>query len=406
MPSRLPHFSCADEGYHAWRTLEVAAGGRQLLVATKPGVPGGAGLDPSAGLLIDHVEVREGDVVRDLACGPGAAGAFAALAAPGVLLRLSDRNLLAVEAARRTLAANGVEGAELAFGHGAGGAPAPAEVVLLRIPQAKVPTLQLLWDAYHALRPGGSCYLAGPNDEGVRTALRSMAALFGSVEVLGYRGGARVGVAVRPERAAAAEGEFDLPWLDPDRFHRFEVEAPGGTLEVRSRPGVFSWDRPDRGSQALLEAMEVEGAERILELGCGNGIVGTAAARMAPGARVTMVDVDAEAVRSARRTADANDVGERCEVLASDGAAGVAERRFDRVLANPPFHVGKATDLEVPAQFVRDAARVLAPGGRLYLVANRTLPYEAWLSACFGSYRTAVDGREFKVLAAERGAGD
>jgi 16S rRNA (guanine1207-N2)-methyltransferase len=398
----VPDFDCADTAYHAWLTLEVKAPGRRLAMATKPGVPGAGVLDPSAGLLMDHLEVGAGETVWALNCGTGVAGAFAALAAPGVRAHLSDRNLLAVEAARRTLAANGVEGAEVAFAQGSAGLPAPADVVLLRIPQAKVPTLQLLWDAYQGLRPGGRCYLAGPNDEGVRPALRSMAALFGAAELLGYRGGHRVGVAVRPDRPPAAEGDFELPWTDPDRFLRFEVETVGGRYEVRSRPGVFSWDRPDRGSRALLEAMEVEGAREVLELGCGYGIVGTAAARLAPAARVTMVDVDAEAVRSARRTADANGVGERCLVLASDGAAAVAERRFDRVLANPPFHVGRATDLEVPAQFVRDAFRVLAPGGRLYLVANRTLPYEAWLRACFGAYRTVVDGREFKVLAAEK----
>ncbi|HYW05560.1 MAG TPA: methyltransferase, partial [Longimicrobium sp.] len=76
--------------------------------------------------------------------------------------------------------------------------------------------------------------------------------------------------------------------------------------------------------------------------------------------------------------------------------------RFDVVVSNPPFHVGKATDLDVPAQFIRDAARVLKPGGRLFMVANRTLPYEAWVEACFGSYRILVDGREFKVIAATR----
>ncbi len=75
------------------------------------------------------------------------------------------------------------------------------------------------------------------------------------------------------------------------------------------------------------------------------------------------------------------------------------------MLVNPPFHVGRATDLEVPAQLIRDAARVLVPGGRLFLVANRTLPYEAWIERCFGGVQTVHDGREFKVLAATKGRG-
>lgn len=398
-------FDCADADYHRWRTTELSVGGRRFAAATKPGVPGYGGLDPSVGLLLDHLSVSPGERVWDLHCGSGAAGTRAALAAPGVRVGMADRNLLAVQAARRTLAANGVEDAEVAFGHGAAGLDGPADVVLVRIPKGRIPLLQLLWEAYQGLRPGGLCYLAGPNDEGARTALRSMAALFGGAELLGYRGGSRVGVATRSDRPPAAGAEFDLPWTDPDRFHRFRVDTRGGSYEVCSRPGVFSWDRLDRGSLALVEAMEVEGAEAVLELGCGYGIVGMAAARLAPDTRVTLVDVDADALRSARRSVAANGLAERCEVLASDGAAALGERRFDRVLVNPPFHVGRATDLEVPAQLIRDAARVLVPGGRLFLVANRTLPYEAWIERCFGGVQTVHDGREFKVLAATKGRG-
>lgn len=396
-------FRCGDADYHRWRTGEVTVGGESLAVVSKPGVLSFGELDPSAGLLLDHLEVGHADTVCDLHCGAGVVGTLAALRAPGGRVWMADGNLLSVQAARRTLEANGVLNAEVAFSRGADAYSAdPADVAVVRLPKGKIPTLQMLWDAYRVLKPGGRCYLAGGNDEGIRTALRQMEALFGEAVVLGYRGGHRVGMATRPDAPAARTGDFDTPWLDPERFHTFRADVPGGACKVFSRPGVFSWDRLDRGSQALLEVMEVGRAERILELGCGYGIVGTAAARAAPGAQVTMVDVDVEAVRSTRRTADENGVGDRCEVLASDAADAVADRRFDLVLANPPFHVGKATDLDVPAQFIRDAARVLDRGGRLILVANRTLPYEAWVRECFGSYRAVLDGREFKVLAATR----
>jgi len=71
-------------------------------------------------------------------------------------------------------------------------------------------------------------------------------------------------------------------------------------------------------------------------------------------------------------------------------------------VSNPPFHVGKATALNVPLQFMRDAFNVLRPGGRLLLVANRTLPYEAALTDLFGNMRTVHDGQRFKVLSATR----
>jgi len=393
-------FDCADTAYGEWRADEVVVGRRELRMVSKPGVLSFGELDPAAGLLLDHMEVEAGESVCDLHAGSGIVGTLAALS--GARVWMSDRSLLGVEAARRTLEANGAS-AEVVFGSGAAalGAP-PADVAVVRLPKGKIPTLQLLWDAFHILRPGGRCYLAGGNDEGIRTALRQMEELFGGAELLGYRGGHRVGVAVRPEGEAARAGAFDVPWLDPERFHTFGVSTRGGKYEIHSRPGVFSWDRFDRGSQALIESVEAEGAAEVLELGCGYGIVGMAVARLAPEARVTMVDVDVEAVSSARRSVEANGLADRCEVLASDVAGAVEGRRFDVVVSNPPFHVGKATDLDVPAQFIRDAARVLKPGGRLFMVANRTLPYEAWVEACFGSYRIVVDGREFKVIAATR----
>lgn len=403
-PTAHEAFDCADSGYRAWRVEEVVSRGRTLRMATKPGLLSAAELDPAAALLLDHLEVGVADRVDVLNSGSGVVGALAALAAPGGRVRLADRSLVAVEASRRTLAANGAEGAEVHLSQGLahlGGATSDAVVV--RLPQGKVPALQLLWDAHRLLRPGGRCWIAGGNDEGIRTALRQMEELFGSSTLLAYRGGHRVGVGVRGEAGPPASPEPAARWVEADSFHELTIETRGGAYEIRSRPGVFSWERFDRGSQALVEAMEVRPGDGVLDLGCGYGIVGLAAARLEPTARVTMLDVDVEAVRSAARSAEANGLADRCEALVSDVAGAVRERRFDLVVANPPFHVGKATDLDVPAQFIRDAAAVLRPGGRLLLVANRTLPYERWIEACFGAYRSVVDGREFKVLGAVLG---
>ena len=87
-------------------------------------------------------------------------------------------------------------------------------------------------------------------------------------------------------------------------------------------------------------------------------------------------------------------------VVVSDVASAVIDERFDVVVSNPPFHVGKATNLELPLQFIRDAFEVLNPKGRLYLVANRTLPYESMIAEQFGSVQTVHDGVRFKVLSA------
>lgn len=116
-----------------------------------------------------------------------------------------------------------------------------------------------------------------------------------------------------------------------------------------------------------------------------------------------MVDADIEAVRSATRSAAANGVA-NTHAIASDVAGSVLEERFDIVVTNPPFHVGKVTDLDVPMQFISDAHEVLLPAGRMLLVANRTLPYEQAIKHRFGNVENLHDGPRFKVLAATRQA--
>jgi 16S rRNA (guanine1207-N2)-methyltransferase len=149
--------------------------------------------------------------------------------------------------------------------------------------------------------------------------------------------------------------------------------------------------------------MEIRDGDTVLDLGCGSGALGIVASSLTSG-QIAMVDADIEAVRSATRTAEANGLT-NWRALASDVAGAVLDERFDVVVTNPPFHVGKATDLDVPLQFIIDAHDVLAPGGRMFLVANRTLPYEQAVTHRFGNVSNLHDGPRFKVLTAVRANG-
>ncbi len=401
--SHSGRFRCDDDYYFRWLTSELFVGDRRLALVSKPGVPAFGELDPSEGLLLDNIDIATSDRICSLQCGSGAVGTLAALRAPGGRVWMTDHNLVSVESARRTLEANEITNAEVTFGNDDEKLRTPfADVATIRLPKGRTPILQSIRNAYRALRPGGRCYIAGGNDEGIKPALKHLATLFGDAAVIAHRSGHRLGFAIRPDSPATHSDVFDTPSLSDDYFHNFPVSVRGITFEVFSRPGVFSWERLDGGTQALLDVVDMKGATRILDLGCGMGVVGVAAALQAPAAHVTMVDANAEAVRSSTRTVSENGLVERCEVLSSDVAAAVADRTFDVVLTNPPFHTGKATDLDVPAQFIRDAKRVLTPGGKFYLVANRTLPYEAWLNECFGSHNVEHNGQNFKVLSATR----
>ncbi len=396
-----------NDEYRVWRQSSVNVAGRALLLASKPGVFAHESVDPSSVLLAQHVRAAAGDVVVHMNCANGLLGAALALGGQAGRVVLTDRNVLAIEASSRTLAANGVRDAELHVGHGTLALPGglAADVVAIRIPLEKLALLQLLHDALAMLKAGGFCYIAGATNEGAKSAANTMKLLFGNATTVVTEGGHRVVRAIKPvDMVATPDDAPNSPYVMPDIFNEQTLDLRGETYTFSSRPGVFSWDHLDEATATLVEHMDVRPGDRVLDLGCGYGVLGVVAAHRAGGPHpVTMVDVDSEAVRSATRSAHAAGLF-TARVLGSDIASAVLQERYDLVVTNPPFHVGKTTDLSVPIQFIADAFTVLAPGGRLNLVANRTLPYEGAITYLFGNITTVHDGRRFKVLSAVKPA--
>jgi len=390
-----------DTPYYRWQSVTESIAGDRLLLATKPGVFSFGRADPAARLLAEQADIRGGDVVVQLNCGNALFGVVAARVAAHVYV--TDRHLVSIQAAQRTLALNGVDNANATLGHGSFVLPGDlrADVVGIRIPHEKQALLQLLHDAFLLLKPGGRCYVAGANNEGIKPAQRTLADSFGNANKLAEHSSHRVVVATKRSDVPHEADVFSSPFLEGDAFREVFATLRGQPLTLYSRPGVFSWEHPDEATALLAEHMVINTGESVLDLGCGSGALGVVAARLSNGGRVRLVDADIEAVRSSRGTIEVSGV-KNCSVVVSDIASAVIDERFDVVVSNPPFHVGKATNLELPLQFIHDAWAVLEPGGRLYLVANRTLPYESMIQERFSNVQCVHDGVRFKVLSARK----
>lgn len=169
---------------------------------------------------------------------------------------------------------------------------------------------------------------------------------------------------------------------------------PGGW---RTAPGVFSADGIDPASALLAGALPGDLAGRVADLGAGWGFLAAEVLKRERVKRVDLVEADHAALDCAR----INVTDPRAQFHWADATRWRPEARLDHVVTNPPFHQSRAADPGLGQGFIRAAAGMLRPGGRLWLVANRHLPYEDALRAAFGQAEEAPggDGR-FKILTA------
>lgn len=185
----------------------------------------------------------------------------------------------------------------------------------------------------------------------------------------------------------------DVPLDNYYRYRERTFHARNHAFRVVTKPGVFSWERLDTGTRLLIEAMDVDPADTALDLGCGYGIVGLAAAGMAPQGRVYLADSSTVGVEAARRTLALNDVT-NAEVRLSDVASAVRDVAFDVVATHLPR--GKV----LARQFIAEAAAVLKPGGRLYLAGHKKAgikPFVAYAQEVFGNGEVIVFKKGYRV---------
>jgi 16S rRNA (guanine1207-N2)-methyltransferase len=198
-----------------------------------------------------------------------------------------------------------------------------------------------------------------------------------------------------PDRSAYhGEGPF------PTTFESDDGRGPPFT--VYGHGGVFSRERLDVGTRVLLEHMPVTtGPRRIVDLGCGSGILGTRAALENPEASLLFVDDSYAAVESARLTfRGACGPDRAADFRATDALHGIEGESADLVLNNPPFHDGQVKGDAIAWSMFTGAKRVLRRGGELWVVGNRHLGYHEKLRRIFGNCETVSSNPRFVVLVA------
>ncbi|MFG3692293.1 methyltransferase [Stutzerimonas stutzeri] len=266
---------------------------------------------------------------------------------------------------------------------------APFDSAVLFLPKSRELTDYLL-GALAARLSGRQLYLVGEKRAGVERAARQLAG-FGEPRKLDSARHCQLWQ-VRVTNSPPA------PELQALAQH-FELQLADGPLRVVSLPGVFSHGRLDRGTALLLEQLDALPSGRLLDFGCGAGIIGASLKRRYPDSEVVLLDVDAFAVESSRMTLAAN--GLDAQVIAGDGIAASPDG-CAAIISNPPFHQGVHTHYEASETLLERAASHLRPGGELRLVANAFLRYPPLIEAHLGPCETLVHADGFRIYRAQR----
>lgn len=304
-------------------------------------------------------------------------------------------SFLSQEATRANLARAGVEPGAVGLLTTQDPPPERVDVLLVRVPKS----LALLEDQLLRLAPAVHAGTVVVGTGMVKEIHTSTLQLF--ERILG------------PTRTSLARQKARLIFCTPDpALERpanrwpYSYALPEGVGAVSGRTvvnhaGVFCADRLDIGTRFFLEHLPAgTGGGRVVDLGCGNGVVGTAVAVADPQAEVLFVDESFQAVASAEATYKANGVPGHAEFRVGDGLAGVAPGSVDLVLNNPPFHSHQATTDATAWRMFAGAKRALRPGGELWVIGNRHLGYHVTLKRLFGNSRLVASDPKFVVLKA------
>ena len=278
--------------------------------------------------------------------------------------------------------------------------PPRIDVLLIRVPKL----LALLEDQLHRLAPrlhANSVVVGTGKATEIHTStLNLFEQLIGPT---------RTSLAVRKARLIFSDPNIERP-LPPNPWpltYPLPVDRKLGAIsgrEVTNHAGVFCADRLDIGTRFFLQHLPAtRGGQHVVDLGCGNGVVGTAAALANPSARLTFIDESFPAVASARATFESN-VADRGDTrfLAGDAMSPLPDADVDLVLSNPPFHTHRATTDLVAWRMFTGARRALRPGGELWVVGNRHLGYHVKLRKIFGNCETVAASPKFVALRSVR----
>ena len=227
--------------------------------------------------------------------------------------------------------------------------------------------------------------LAGEKSAGIESAKKAFEKNIGPVEqkIVGNHSALYVG---KNKKLGADKKIEDFLSYSP-------ISYKDAQIEIANLPGVFSAGELDEGTRLLLDHIPYD-KKKMLDVGCGSGVIGTIYKKKNQASEVLMSDRSKLAVMAARKTLEANKLS--AKVMESDVFENI-KGKFDLIVSNPPFHRGVDTDYSFIENFARGAKQHLKRDGKAYVVANSFLPYGKVLKKFFEKTDILADDGKFKI---------
>ncbi|MGF1693402.1 16S rRNA (guanine(1207)-N(2))-methyltransferase RsmC [Photobacterium kagoshimensis] len=263
------------------------------------------------------------------------------------------------------------------------------DMILLYWPKAKAEADYLLSMLLAKFGTGTEICVVGENRSGVRSAEKMFTPYgpltkYDSARRCGFYWG-RCDNEVKPFELSA--------W-----FRNYPITVAGTELTIRSLPGVFSHGEFDKGSELLLNTLpKLRG--KVLDFGCGAGVIGAVMKTNNPSIELELCDISALAIESAKETFKINNL--EAKFTATDVYAELPGS-YNYLISNPPFHAGLKTFYTATEDFIAQAPQHLHDDGALIIVANSFLQYPPLIEKSLGECRTAASTNKFNIYAAKK----
>lgn len=261
------------------------------------------------------------------------------------------------------------------------------DLLLIFIPKAKQEVQYLLANLTPHLEAGAAIILVGEKKCGIKSAgtlLKPYATTINSLD------SARHCTLLYCELNKTVAPFEQSQWIKT-----YYVKINDVTLQICSLPGVFSHGELDKGTQLLLENLPTKLTGKLLDFGCGAGVIGCYLQTRFPELEIDMIDVNAYALASARLTMMKNRL--KADVFASNVFSNVS-KSYDTLISNPPFHSGKETNYDAAENFINQSPKHLKKQGTFLVVANKFLRYEPLIDESFQNITTIQQNNKFKLL--------